>query len=260
MRQVIALFDEYQSKENAKHVLRSMKENARQGFWNGARPPFGYRTVEVERRGSADQEEARHRSVEAEDVRLIFRLFLEGDDGSGPMGVKAIATWLNEHGHRTRSGARWGVGPLHKLLTNPVYAAGCGSIAGGSDPPAQGRSRSTSLRCPPIIDCGHLRCVQEQLKSRNPKVTPPTSRHRSDPADRSGDLCHVRRRHDDADRHVQSGRVHRYYSCSTCARNGQDRLQGALDPDGQARHPGDEPADRQAPGPRPPQILARGFG
>jgi len=32
MRQVISLFDEYQSKENAKHVLRSMKENARQGF------------------------------------------------------------------------------------------------------------------------------------------------------------------------------------------------------------------------------------
>ena len=28
LRQVIALFDEYQSKETAKHVLRSMKENA----------------------------------------------------------------------------------------------------------------------------------------------------------------------------------------------------------------------------------------
>src|SRR5262249_27534137 len=28
MRKVIALFDEYQSKENAKHVIRSMKENA----------------------------------------------------------------------------------------------------------------------------------------------------------------------------------------------------------------------------------------
>ena len=39
MRKVIALFDEYQSKENAKHVLRSMKENARQGFWNGAMAP-----------------------------------------------------------------------------------------------------------------------------------------------------------------------------------------------------------------------------
>ena len=32
MRKVVALFDEYQSKEIAKHVLRSMKDNARQGF------------------------------------------------------------------------------------------------------------------------------------------------------------------------------------------------------------------------------------
>jgi site-specific DNA recombinase len=41
IRQIMALFDEYQSKENAKHTLRAMKENARQGFWNGALPPIG---------------------------------------------------------------------------------------------------------------------------------------------------------------------------------------------------------------------------
>ena len=51
MRKVIALFDEYQSKENAKHVIRSMKENARQGFWNGAICPLGYKLVAVEQRG-----------------------------------------------------------------------------------------------------------------------------------------------------------------------------------------------------------------
>jgi site-specific DNA recombinase len=52
MRQVIALFDEYQSRENSKHTLRAMRENAQQGFWNGARPPFGYRLTEAERRGA----------------------------------------------------------------------------------------------------------------------------------------------------------------------------------------------------------------
>jgi DNA invertase Pin-like site-specific DNA recombinase len=52
MRQIMALFDEYQSKENAKHVLRAMNENARQGFWNGALPPIGYRIVAAEQRGS----------------------------------------------------------------------------------------------------------------------------------------------------------------------------------------------------------------
>ena len=52
MRQIMALFDEYQSKENAKHVLRALKENARQGFWNGSLPPIGYRVVAAEQRGA----------------------------------------------------------------------------------------------------------------------------------------------------------------------------------------------------------------
>ncbi|MEQ1612868.1 MAG: recombinase family protein, partial [Hyphomicrobiaceae bacterium] len=60
-------------------------------------------------------------AVEAEIVRPMFRLFVEGDQGSGPMGVKSIVTWLNERGHRTRVGATWGRGPVHAMLTHPVY-------------------------------------------------------------------------------------------------------------------------------------------
>jgi site-specific DNA recombinase len=58
MRQIMALFDEYQSKENAKHVMRALKENARQGFWNGSLPPIGYRVVAAETARCEDQEEA----------------------------------------------------------------------------------------------------------------------------------------------------------------------------------------------------------
>src|SRR5215510_8282825 len=104
MRQIMALFDEYQSKENAKHVLRAMKENARQGFWNGSRPPLGYTTVETERRGARMKKKLSIDPVEAEQVQLIFKLFLEGNQGSGPMGIKAIASWLNERGYTTRTG------------------------------------------------------------------------------------------------------------------------------------------------------------
>ncbi len=50
IRKVVVLFDEYSSQENAKHTHRSMRENARQGFWNGSLPPFGYRTQEAGRR------------------------------------------------------------------------------------------------------------------------------------------------------------------------------------------------------------------
>ena len=81
MRKVVALFDEYQSKEIAKHVLRSMKENARQGYWNGARPPYGYKAVAVEQRGARIKKRLEIDVVEAEQVRLIYRLFLEGHGG-----------------------------------------------------------------------------------------------------------------------------------------------------------------------------------
>lgn len=52
VRQVFALFDEYQSKENAKHTLRAMQENARQGFWNCPKAPYGYAVVAAEQRGA----------------------------------------------------------------------------------------------------------------------------------------------------------------------------------------------------------------
>ena len=35
-RKLLNVFDEHQSRENAKHVHRAMCENARQGFWNGS--------------------------------------------------------------------------------------------------------------------------------------------------------------------------------------------------------------------------------
>ena len=48
---VLAAADALHSEETAKHVIRTMLENARQGFWNGSKAPFGYRTTEVEKRG-----------------------------------------------------------------------------------------------------------------------------------------------------------------------------------------------------------------
>lgn len=124
MRQLIGLFDEYTSKENAKNVLRSMRESAKQGFWNGARPPLGYRAVEAERRGAKIKKKLEIDPVEAETVRLIYRLYAEGDDAGRPMGIKEVVKHLNRLGYRTRLGATFGVGPLHLILKNETYVTG----------------------------------------------------------------------------------------------------------------------------------------
>ena len=122
IRQIMALFDEYKSKENAKHTLRAMKENARQGFWNGSLPPIGYRIVEAtEQRGHRIKKTLEIDPIQAETVRLIFRLAREGDGTLGPMGVKKITKHLNATGIRTRDGGRWGIGAVHKVLTRTTY-------------------------------------------------------------------------------------------------------------------------------------------
>jgi hypothetical protein len=98
-----------------------MKENARQGFWNGSQAPFGYKVIDAEQRGSKTKKRLAIDPPERETVRLIFKLVQKGDGSWGPMGVKAAACWLNERGYRTRAGARWGIGPLHKIITRPTY-------------------------------------------------------------------------------------------------------------------------------------------
>ena len=113
MRQIMTLFDEYQSKENGKHTLRAMKENARQDFWNGARAPIGYRVVAAGERGAKIKKKLEIDPIQAETVRRIYRMALNGvDDNRGPMGLKSIATWLNDNNIRTRDGGRWGLGRL----------------------------------------------------------------------------------------------------------------------------------------------------
>jgi hypothetical protein len=174
VRQIFALFDEYQSKEIRKHVQRSMNENARQGFWNGSSAPFGYRAIAAEQRGAKTKKKLAVDPVEAETVRLMFRLLTHGDGTTGPMGLKAAVCWLNEHGYRTRGGARWGTGPFHKLITNTVYK---GEARFNRMDSKTGKAKPASehiiVPVDPIIDPAVFDAVQGQLKARNPRVTPP---------------------------------------------------------------------------------------
>ena len=48
---------------------------------------------------------------------MIFKLAYEGEGDSGRMWVKSIAKHLNERKLYTRTGGRWGVGTVHRILT-----------------------------------------------------------------------------------------------------------------------------------------------
>jgi site-specific DNA recombinase len=117
-RKLLNVFDEHQSRENAKHVHRAMCENARQGFWNGSHPPFGYKTRIAERRGAKDKKVLVIDDEEACVVREIFAL-AAGREGR-PFGVKAIACRLTERGI-SRRGVRFSTGSVYEILTSSTY-------------------------------------------------------------------------------------------------------------------------------------------
>jgi site-specific DNA recombinase len=192
IRQIMALFDEYQSKENAKHTLRAMKENARQGFWNGALPPIGYR---------------------------IVRLAREGNGSSRPMGVKSIATHLNASGIRTRDGGRWGVDAVHKVLTRTTYIGRHRfNTKFWKTRERKAETEIVEMAVPAIVDKDEFEAVQKLLKSRSPAVTAP--RIVSGPTLLTG-ICFCAGCGGAMTlRTGKSGR-YRYYTCCTKARQGE---------------------------------------
>ncbi len=231
MRQIMALFDEYQSKENAKHVLRAMNENARQGFWNGARPPIGYRIVAAEQRGSKIKKKLEIDPLHADTVRLIYRLFLEGDGTSGAMGVKSIATYLNERRFFTRDGGRWGLAQIHAILTRTTYIGEHRfNTRSHKDREKKPESEVAIMAVPPLIDRDTFDAVQARLKSRNPMVTP--ARVSSGPTLLTG-ICFCAKCGGAMTLRTgrgSAGGTYRYYTCSTKARQGKTGCKGRTIP------------------------------
>jgi len=94
-------------------------QKARNGLWNGAQAPFGYRL---------DSGKLVIQEDEAEVVRIIFDRYVHTPDG-----IHKIAVWLNEHGYKKEprgNGKYVFFNPetLKNILDNPVYA---GKIAYG---------------------------------------------------------------------------------------------------------------------------------
>jgi site-specific DNA recombinase len=229
IRQIMALFDEYQSKENAKHTLRAMKENARQGFWNGSLPPIGYRIVEAaEQRGHRTKKTLEIDPIQAETVRLIFRLAREGDGSSGPMGVKSITKHLNAAGIRTRDGGRWGVGGVHNVLTRTTYVGRHRfNTKFWKTRERKPDAEVVEMVVPPIIEAAEFEAVQTLLKTRSPALTAP--RIVSGPTLLTG-ICFCAGCGRAMTLRTGKGGRYRYYTCSTNARQGETGCLGRTVP------------------------------
>jgi len=122
-RSMIMLFDEYQSKENAKHTLRGMQENARQGYFNGSKAPFGYKTVDAGQTGTRGRikKKLAIEPAEAEIVKEIYELYVNGKNNSPRIGMKEIVKNLNKRGIPMR-GKLWRIQTIHLILSSLTYS------------------------------------------------------------------------------------------------------------------------------------------
>jgi site-specific DNA recombinase len=172
--QIFSLFDEYSSKENGKHTLRAMQENARRGFFNGSRPCYGYHSVECFMPGdkSKKKKRAEINLDESKVVRSIFDFYLNGHNGKA-VGAKEIAQHLNELGI-TQRGTAWNKSRVHEILANRAYVGEYyfnrrDNKTNSLKPEAEW----ILLHVEPIIDPAIFEAVRVRRESRTPAKIPP---------------------------------------------------------------------------------------
>ena len=176
IRRIFSVFDEYQSKENGKHTLRAMRENARQGFFNGSCPPLGYRAVEVQLPGNKGKKKRLEVDVpESVVVHRVFELYLHGDRGRD-LGVYGIAAHLNDQGLLVR-GHLWSKGRVYEVLTHRAYIGEhyfnkC-EKRGGAVRRLKPRQEWVRINVEPIVSEALFMAVQEKLASRSPERISP---------------------------------------------------------------------------------------
>lgn len=174
MRRIINLFDEHQSKENSKHTSRAMKENARQGYFNGSRPPFGYTAITTDVSGSRGRKKKQLQinETEADIVRLVYDLYLRGHQGR-VLGCKEIVKHLTEKGQLMR-GKPWGIQKVHKLLSDPLYMGDYYfNVVDSKSQKKRSPEEWVKTSIPAIIDAATFEQVRAKRESRSPDKSPP---------------------------------------------------------------------------------------
>lgn len=107
---VMEIFDELYSRQVSADTRRSLMKNAKEGYWNGGRLPFGFIAVPAE-----ENPKRKRLQPNPDEVFLIKKIFeLKAYKG---MGANSLVRWLNENGYRNRT-KKWVRSTIHNLLRN----------------------------------------------------------------------------------------------------------------------------------------------
>lgn len=106
-----------------RRLQRGREASAKEGKWVGARPPYGYKKVKIEKDKGYTLEIV---PEEAKIIKMIFDWYAYGyEDESGkitPIGLQAIARKMNEMHIPPIRHDYWQKATIRDILANPVYA------------------------------------------------------------------------------------------------------------------------------------------
>lgn len=114
-KSIMRSFAAYYSKNLSREVMKGMLINASNAYSTGGRPLLGYDTVVVKTSEGKSRKRYVVNEHEAEAVRLIFRMVLDG------RGYSEIIKQLNALGYKTKAGRSFGKNSIHDILVNRKY-------------------------------------------------------------------------------------------------------------------------------------------
>src|SRR5260370_28233801 len=141
--QVLGVFAEFERATLVDRVLAGMERKAAAGGWLGGPNPYGYRYNPAVAMLEPDE-------CEAVTVRAIFDLYV-----AKKLGTRAVANWLNSHGHQTRAGRPWSAVTVFDILRNPVHVS-----------PIEFRGASHQAPHVAVVSQGDFDAAQTTLASR----------------------------------------------------------------------------------------------
>ena len=100
------IFAEFERDTMILQVKGGMEQKAREGEWQGGKPPIGY---DLENKKLVTNES------ECKLVEQVFSMYLAGN------GYLTIADKLNEQGYKTKLNKPFSVTAVKNILTNPIY-------------------------------------------------------------------------------------------------------------------------------------------
>lgn len=168
VRLMLGLANQFKSHDARIGTMRGMVATAKLGFSNGGTTPYGYRSAPAKTIGRTTKHALEVDAVEAEVVRLVFRLALDGDGVSGPMGVRAIVQHLNASGYRTRKGGEFYSSTIHEMLIREAYTGVRSWNVFDKHGKQNPDDRIVDYEVPTIVDRETYDAVQAHLAERQP--------------------------------------------------------------------------------------------